>query len=90
MKEFPSSPEAKAEGPLNYGVASSVPLRKTQVPQLNNSAPQEDPVDPDTAEVGQAMAWAREGAVKHITAFSMLEGAAGWQSLCLLSKTTHQ
>lgn len=64
------SPKPQAQGPLNYGVAFSVPLRKTQLPQLNNSAPWEDPMDPDTAEVGQTTTWPQEGAVKNITAFS--------------------
>lgn len=78
-------------GPLNYGIAFSVPLRKTQLPQLNNSAPWEDPIDLDTAEVGQTMTWPQEGTVKHQTRnsfFSMLEGAAGWEGPCLHGKIT--
>jgi hypothetical protein len=63
----PSSPEVTGMGPLNYGIAFSVPLRKTQLPQLNNSAPWEDPMDLDTAEVGQTMTWPQEGTVKHQT-----------------------
>lgn len=34
------------QGPLNYEAAFLAPLRKAQVPQLNNSLPQEDPVAP--------------------------------------------
>lgn len=51
----PGKPEE--QGPLNYGAAFLAPLRKAQAPQLNNSPPQEDPVVPDTAKVGQASAW---------------------------------
>lgn len=42
---------------MNYGAAFLAPLRKAQVPQLNNSPPREDPAVPATAEVGQASAW---------------------------------
>lgn len=61
------------------------------MPQLNNSAPWEDPMDPDTAEVGQDHDLAPGGGCQtHNSFFSMLEGAAVWEGPCSHSSEGHQ
>lgn len=74
------------QGPLNYEAAFLAPLRKAQVPQLNNSPPQEDPVAPAAAEVGQASAWPQWGLwASAPLPQPALGGAPGWEGLACLA-----
>lgn len=96
----PGKPEER--GPLNYGAAFLALLRKAQVPQLNNSPPQEDPVVPATAEVGQASARPQAGAAGLCAASPPALGGAqagkaslaghvlGWSKYCNEARTTRQ